>query len=374
MTRLVDMLSRVMKRMGDPTGAIWAADEVTVHLRKGYQYIAITQRIFWDVVYAENLPRGFSYTAPWEKTILDAAGGFDYGCANFTAEIDRRALGDERQRIGPANHTSPFEATDEWLATVNASTDIPATAELPKTLATLERVVHDHRPLDGEAPRSTSAVDGRYETTKGYVRGFMWEKDGVRTLRKVAVPAAQASTVAVDGSWGCIRDVTDLTDDTISGARDGGAFDMDAFEANAFDDDLVCWGAPARIPGHHPMGTESYGVARRTFLDELNTRIEHYRQGRALDSFGDVCELPARYCRYLQDFAQARLYERVGPGQDLALSAHFDERWARGLARIARRLIVVDSERVSVLGGDGPSSRSGPPRPRWPWAYGSQVR
>jgi hypothetical protein len=343
----------VLSRLGDLQETIWTADEVDFHLVGGYQEIATRFGIFFDLTYLENLPRGASYSQPWEKALLDAFGGFDYGYANFTAEFERRMLGDERLRYGPANHTSPFEATDGLLSRAGASTDIPATADLPKTLTALARVTWDNRGIDALQARRTSHDDARYELTKGEVFGYIWQKDGIRALRKVRVPSAQTDTVTVNGSWGLLREPSDLSTDTVTGT----------------------WGIPRRIPGHHPIGTDQFGAPRRPFLDGKNVRVEHFRHGRAMDADVDVfCELPDRYAMYLRDFAQARCLARPGPGQDLVLAAHFEQRWARGLARIERRLQVVDAERTHILGGDRQTLGRRPPRPKLPWQYGSAVR
>jgi hypothetical protein len=343
---------QTLTRLGDTATQIWTGDEVDGHLVQGYLQIATALEVFWDWVYAENLPRGWSYNQPWEKAMLPESGGFDFGYANFTAEFERRMLGDERLRYGPGNYTSPFEATDGFLSRAQASTDIPATAELPKTLTALSRVLWDERAIDAMEARTLSREDSRYEITKGEVFGYIWQKDGIRTLRKVRVPAAQATTYTVDGSWGLLRSTGDLTTETVTGT----------------------WGVPRRIPGQHPIGSTFFGIPRRVYHDGMNVRIEHFRQGRALRASDDVCELPERYALYLRDYAMQKCLERSGPGQDLKLAAHFKARWARGLARIERRLQLVDAERISVMGGDGRPSVTRPPRPRLPWAYGSVVR
>lgn len=352
--RLADLRDDVLTRLGDPHTVIWTTAEVDARLRDGYLLLASTLHVFWDQVFLENLPASFSYTQPWEKEYLSQIGGFDAGCANFTAEVDRRALGDERQRYGPANHTSPFEATDGWLSNVGLDTSIPATAELPTTLTAIDRVLWDRRAIDAMEARRIQAVDSRYEITKGEVYGFLWQKDGIRTLRKVRVPAAQSDSPTVTGNWGIVRNPSAVatTDATPSGT----------------------WGIPRQIPGQHPMGATFWGTPRRFFLDGKNVRVEHFRQGRAMTAPTDVCELPDRYALYLRDYAQGKCLARPGPGQDLQLADHFDQRWQRGLARIARRLRLVDAQRVVVMGGDGRPSVSRPPRPSRPWPYGSVVR
>ena len=354
---LGELLAETLHRLGDDDGAIWSADHVRGDLLEAYLQVTIKYHCFWTQTYAENLPAGFSVTQPWELLQLGNGGAnFNYGVANFTAEFERRAGASigfrERDRIGPANHTSPFEATDGLLSRAGASTAIPAVATLPKTLTKLDRVTWDNRGIDALQPRTHSKNDSRYEITAGEVYGYMWEKDGVRTLRKVRVPAAQAETEVINGSWGILRQTTDLSTTTPTGT----------------------WGIPRIIEGHHPIGPDLWGAPRRPYLDGLNVRVEHFRQGRLMDADNVVCELPPRYARYLRDYAQASCYNTPGPGYDKALADHFFARWARGLKRIERRLHTVDTEHVTVMGGTGEGLTKRPPRPHLPWAYGSTVR
>jgi hypothetical protein len=352
MRTLGDLRGLVRRTLGDLAAAIWGNDEVDLQLKDGYAQIANAPGVFYDWTYLENLPRGFSYTQPWEGEFVRQAGGLDVGYANFTAEFERQLLGDERLRYGPANYTSPFEATDGWLADIRASTGIPATAEVPAPVTSLVRVTWDGRGIDALEARRLSRVDSRYEITKGEVYGYIWQKDGVRTLRKVRVPAAQADTYTITGSWGLLRLATDLSTATVTGT----------------------WGVPRRIPGQHPMGPDLFGAPRRPYREGKNVRLEVMRQGRALTSATTICELPDRYAVYLRDYALSRCLARRGPGQDLQLAAHFTQRWQRHVARVTRRLQVVDAEHTFVLGGDGTPSVSRPPRPKLPWPYGSTVR
>jgi hypothetical protein len=344
-------------RLGDDQGTIWSDAEVAGNLVDGYLQIATQHPVFWDVTYLESLPRGFSYTQPWEREFLRHSGAFDYGVANFTAEFERpagRSIGfRERDRYGPANHTSPFEATDGFLARAGASTAMAATADLPKTLTKLDRVTWDLRVIDAVDPRTWSRLDGRYETNAGEVFAYTWQKDGVRTLRKIRVPAAQGDTVTVVGSWGLLRSY----DSTVSSATPTGS-----------------WGIPRMLEGHHPIGPDLWGAPRRIYLDGKNMRVEQFRQGRVLDADEIVCELPQRYARYLVHFAMGACLSRPGPGYDEALAKFYDTLWTRGLARIERRTQLVDTERVVVMGGGGTSTTGRPPRPKLPANYGSVVR
>ncbi len=346
------IVSDVLYRLGDVAEAVWTTPEIELFLDSGYQDIATACGVFYDWTYLENLPRGHSYSEPWERALVVAFGGFDYGYANYSADFELRMLGDERKRYGPSNHTSPFEATDGLLSRAHASTDIPATAELPKNVVDLVRVTWDKRGTEAMEPRSLSKMDARYELTKGEMFGYTWRKDGVRTLRKIRVPAQQAHTATINGSWGLLRDPADLSGDTVTGS----------------------WGVPRRIPGHHPIGPWRFGGPRRPFLDGTNVRVEHHRYGSPLDGPRAVCELPDRYAIALRDYAQAMCLRRRGPGQDVPLGDHFMQRWDRVILRIQRRMRRVDIEQISVMGGDGRPSITRPPRPKLPWNYGSVVR
>jgi hypothetical protein len=372
--------TQVLTRLGDLAQQIWTATEVELHLADAYKAIAQVCGVFYDWTYLENLPATFSYTAPWEKAWLDEVGGFDAGCANFTAEIDRQALGDGRDRRGPANATSPFEVTDGWQASVGASMAIPATADLPTTLTAIRRVTWDNRGIDALEARRMSRSDARYEITTGEVYGYIWQKDGIRTLRKVRVPAAPADSVQVtgSGSWGILREPVDLSTDRATPRAwstpgfDAGGFAADAFYTDRFDG--VVWGVPRRIPGEHPLGPDYQGLPRRPFREGKNVRVEIARQGRAVTRDTDVWELPDRYTCYLRDYAMARCLARNGPGQDVTLAAHFQDRWQRAVARVTRRMQTVDTEHVSVMGGDARPLTRRPPRPSPPWPYGAEVR
>ena len=348
MLSLATLRTEVLLRLGDQRQQIWTAAEVDDYLRTAYRQLAEQTRVFADWLYLENLPRGFSYTAAWEKMYGHVT--FDYGMANYTYADERREL-DERNRMGPANHTSPFEATAAHLTNAGASTAISATADVPTSLTELDRVCWDGRPIQPLTPRRLSDLDSRYQTTTGEVYGYTWRQDGLRTVRKVRVPAAAASTYSITGSWGAMRTITDF----LQGASSGS------------------WGLPRRIPGEHPLGPERFGAPRRPYRDGTNVRVEHWRHGRRLSDGLAVCELPTRYARYLRDFAQGRCLARAGPGHDATLAGHYDRRWGRHLTRILRRLERLAAGRVGQLGGTV-RIRTRPPRPRLPWAFGSVVR
>jgi hypothetical protein len=102
--------------------------------------------------------------------------------------------------------------------------------------------------------------------------------------------------------------------------------------------------------------------------------VEYWRLGTTVAVAADTFELPGYYARYLQHYALARCYHRQGPGQDHKLGGHYDGRWNRDLARVVKRLSVLDKQRIGRMGGGGGSGGIGPRRPKLPWNYGSVVR
>lgn len=286
----------------------------------------------------------------------DQIGGVTDGVANYTAAWERelaRDVADDRDWSGPATSTAPWEFTDGFASRALVDTSLSALYELPDTLTDLVRVTWDKRGTDALEAHPMQGVDSRYEITQGEVYGFLWEKDGLRTLRLVRVPGVAADTITVSAdTYGVMRGVTDLTADTVSGS----------------------WGGPRCIPGQHPIGGGTYGAGRRPYLDTHNVRVEHFRHGTPLDHGEAVCELPDRYAVYLVDYAAWKCLLRNGPGQDVVLAEHFHQRWIRNTARVAQRIDGVDREETIVLGGDGVALTTRPPRPKLPWAYGSVVK
>lgn len=331
----------VYRHLGDPDHAVWDDLEIDLYLQQGLRELSTSIPLFWDWTYPENVPRGFSYTAEWEKR--DGFVDFDYGHANYTLPDERRLLGDELDRVGPGNHTSPFEIA--FLDDAGASTAIPATATLPDSLTEISRVLWDQQAIDAYDHGTLMRADSRYELTTGEVFGYVWRKDGVRTLRKVRVPADLADTHTIEGGFGILRVPTEISTDTVSGT----------------------FGVPRRIAGQHPLGSSNgFGIPRRPYREGSNVRVEHWR-------LGSLDELPARYRDYLREYALFRCLDRAGPGQDRKLAVWHLVRWNRGLKRIRDRLGRYLASRIGRFGEAAPVTTR-PPRPRLPWQYGQRVR
>ena len=130
------------------------------------------------------------------------------------------------------------------------------------------------------------------------------------------------------------------------------------------------WGVLREIPEHFPMGAQ-FGIPRRLYSDTANTRVEYFRQGKSPSE--NAFELPERFMRYVEFFAQAKCLERDGPGQDLKLAGHFMERFGSGVRRMVLRL---GENKRAVSGKIGSAGRipTKPALARLPWRYGRQIR
>ena len=154
-----------------------------------------------------------------------------------------------------------------------------------------------------------------------------------------------------DGQFGLLRDAAD-TDGLGTWAPSG------------------TWGVLREIPEHFPMGAQ-FGVPRRLYSDNANTRVEYFRLGKSPSE--NAFELPERFMRYAEFWAQAKCLERDGPGQDLKLAGHFVERFSSGVRRMVKRL---GENKRAVSGKIGSPGRipTKPALARLPWRYGRQIR
>jgi hypothetical protein len=317
---------------------VWTQAELNEALADGYRDLAHTSMVFWDVRYAENRPAGFSYTQPFEAKYASV----DYGYANFTQAFERDFL-ELEQLYGPADHTSPSDDTEG----TGAPSEPSATVKLPEDTVELERVTHNQQTIEAQRAPSAQRWDSRYEVTPGRVRSYTWHKDGLYTFRKVPQPSTLSSRYTVTQTWGLLRTVTDLTDETVTGT----------------------FGIPRRIPDQPAHGHSPWGLVRRVYHETDNTRIEHYREGRAIDSGTDVYELPDHYTEGIREYALMRAYAHTGQGQDRQLSQHYAMRYSRTQARLIRRRERLSIPTMRGFGQLRQMDRT-PPLPRLPWNFG----
>ena len=99
--------------------------------------------------------------------------------------------------------------------------------------------------------------------------------------------------------------------------------------------------------------------------------MEYFRLGKDPGQY--QFEIPDRYVKYVEFYAQSKALERDGPGQDLALSGHFSQRFDEGVERTKRRLVEHKKSRAGVIGGSG-RSQARPGLARLPYQYGRASR
>lgn len=360
--RLANLCERILYRLGDSDQRIWDEAEIDTYIQEAAFQMVDRTRLVWDQLFLEDIPPGFDHTHSWEVGLLEYE--FNYGEAsyNYEWEVEYGVAANlwYEEDVSWANHTSPADIEHLDDADIDQQ---HATAELSNSLVEIDRATWDNNGIPALSPRHLSEVDTRYEITRGEVHGFTWRKDGPRTFRKVRVPNAMAAVITHEGSWGIARNTEAAYPDDLTG---------------------MSWGIPRRITSYHPMGkTVGFGMPRRFYQDGRNVKVEHWRKFDAECGMTDLKdgverrlagEIPRHYFMYMADYCQMKALRRNGPGQNYKLAQLYSDRWERDIARIKNRVNRKQKQRVSRMGGNDPSPRGGPPRPRLPWQYGSKIR
>lgn len=341
--------NNVLKRLDDypVVGgvAIYTRSEIELYVKDGYDAFCRRTKCLLDFFYPENLPAVGNYVAAWELPEF-TSGLIAHGLLNYTGgtwETDYAEAGD----IGPVCITQPWEADDATDLTLAKTT----LKQLPADTVTVDRVTHDFRGLTPEFTRFFEQGDRNFQTTAGEPSAYALDRDGIGSMRLVPMGDGAATTYSTSGTWGLLRQ----------------AEDMDGFTVWA---PFGTWGVLRQIPQYFPMGGQ-FGIPRRLYSDTNNTRVEYWRLGKDPDEY--ALELPDRFVKYVEFYAQSKALERDGPGQDLALSAHFMARFGDGVARMIRRIGENKQARTGKIG----SEARVPTRPalaRLPWRYGRQIR
>lgn len=349
--KLHESVCNVLKRLDDyPSGGeqVWTWAEVELDVKEGYDSFCRQTKCIFDMAYAENVAQTGNYVGKWERENC-TTGMISTGQLNFTGgywERDYAGAGD----IGPVNSTQPWESTYLSSSHLNKIFAV-AVHDLPDGTVTVDRVTHDLGWLEPEWTRWIEENDRDYQETEGTPSRFTLDRDGLGRIRIVPAGGGGATTYDTSGTYGLLRSAAS-TDGLGTWAAAG------------------TWGALREIPEHFPIGAP-FGIPRRLYSDTDNTRVEYFRLGKDLDE--DQVELPDRFMKYPEFYAQAKALEKDGPGQDLKLAQHFMERFAEGVSRMVKRL----SECKRAVAGKIGSVGRVPTRPalaRLPFAYGRQIR
>jgi hypothetical protein len=222
---------------------------------------------------------------------------------------------------------------------------------VPEDNVSVDRAAHDLGTLDPEFTRWLEQNDRSFQTTAGTPSRFSMDRDGMSRMRIVPAGDGLATTYSTTGTFGLLRSTGDT----------------DGFGTWA---PIGSWGVLREIPSHFPMGGQ-YGIPRRLYSDENNVRVEYFRLGKDLDEY--ALELPARFAKYVEFYAQAKALERDGPGQDAALAQHFMGRFGDGVRRMVLRLGENKRSRLSAIGASGKRPTK-PGLARLPYRYGHATR
>jgi hypothetical protein len=301
---LYTSVNNVLKRLDDypVVGGqqIWTRAEIELYLHDGYNTFCRQTKCVLDFFYPENVPQAGNYVARWELGYYQS-GMVAIGLLGFSG-------GYWEQDYAETGSTGPVALTQPWEASYASSTFVVSVHPVPEDNVTVDRATHDFGTLDPEYTRWAEQNDRSFQTTAGTPSRFLMDRDGMSRIRIVPAGDGQATTATVSGTFGLLRS----------------AVATDGFGTWA---PIGSWGALKEIPEHFPMGGP-YGIPRRLYSDEDNTRVEYCRLGKDLDEY--TFELPDRFTKYVEFYAQAKALERDGPGQDAALSQHFMGRFGDG--------------------------------------------
>ena len=141
--------------------------------------------------------------------------------------------------------------------------------------------------------------------------------------------------------------------------------DIVTIEVNGFD--THGHGILRHLTGTFPSGGP-WGTPTRIHPEALNTTVEITRLGRDLTTYH--FEIPEAYVKYVIFYAMSRALRRDGPGQDLTLAEHYEQRFEQGVYRLDKRVQNMVPERRGAFGSGQIATPFGLGDPQPPPAYG----
>ena len=345
--KLYDAVNDVLKRLDDypdvSSVSVWTRAEIELYVTDGYNAFCRRTKAVFDMFYPENLATAGNYVAKWEENYYES-GMIAQGLLNYSGGYWEQDYADPGA-IGPVNLTQPWESTyqDEAFAV--------GRGVVPEDNVTLDRGTFDWVEMDAEYSQWFEANDRNYRTVSGTPDRYAHDRDGIGYMRTVRAGSREATEYTVSGTYGLLR---------TAGSTDG----LGTWAP------VGSWGGLREIPEHFRMGG-LYGIPRREYSDTGNVRVEYFRLGKDLGQYS--FDLPDRFVKYVEHYAQAKALERDGPGQDFVLSQHFMQRFEDGVSRTIKRLSEHRRARGGVIGSTGRQ----PLRPalaRLPYQYGRSIR
>lgn len=350
---LESAVMKVQKRLDDEDGVVWTDAELKMYIQDGYDLFCRRTRCLFDIWVVENTPQVGNWSTDLERFLLEQSSGkgLTDERLHFTADIERNKrvgglVGGSTE--GPTPATSPHEGAffDHFEQPAKV-----ATSRLPNSIVDIIRVTWDELEVYPENSPDMRMLDLQYERREGGdPRHFTFDKDGFKTLRLIPPARADADYDTVDGSWGTMTQTSDTTVTVV------GAYGI----LREIDGAFPSWGPHGTPTRQHPAAK--------------NISVEVARLGRPLSQY--CFEIPAIYIKFVLFWAMRRALQKNGPGQDLKLSKHYEDRFEMGIARMKTRLRKVNKEIVLSMG----SMRAQPEPfgnmgdPTLPYPYGPRGR
>jgi hypothetical protein len=336
-------ISDALDRLSDLDAKVWSRAEIALNLQDGYDILCTRTGALFDITVIENLPIAGNWQTDLERYHAQQRPGWGLTDEPFhmTGEHERSlgvggAVGGTYR--GPANITSPTEGAVAPSAVVPGGT-------LPDVTIDVLRVSYNQRGLVGLSSAQMRELDPQYEERVGGDPSFyVMDKDGMSYLRLVPPGQGNAAHDTVVGSWGTLTYTTDPAV-TVEGS----------------------WGILRHRTGTFPSGGP-WGTPTRIHPVTLNTAVEITRLGRDLTTYH--FEIPQAYVKYVVFYAMSKALTRDGPGQDLTLAEHYDQRFEQGVYRLDKRVQNMVPERRGAFGAGAIATPFSLGDPQPPPAYG----
>jgi hypothetical protein len=330
---------RVARHLDDEDGQVWKRSDLKIWIQRGYDKLVRATECLWDMIMFSSEPLSGNHTRKFEEAYMTGANFPILGLFQFTRESERDMAG--AGALGPINNTRTADVNDANLTTISGGVSVPMASvpvahpaarllgQLPDGYVSIDRATHDWLPLHPEGARYLRDTRRIYETQQGGVFSYTIQQDGLFSLRTVGVPVPLTPAVTYSGRFGVLRqeDTTDL--------------------GTPADAIVGSWGILRSSPREFPGGGP-WGAPRRLIADDKNTRIELFRLGKPLSQY--PFEIPLAFIKYCEFWAMQIAFSQAGTGEDKALAAHFEARFAEGVEVIQKRVRAVMDERSVHMG------------------------
>lgn len=347
-----------LDRLGDLQCKVWSREEMQLYVQEGYDQFCRQAKPLFDIWVIENLPPVGNWQTDLEKYLIQRMPGMGYTDSpfHFTADSSRTFGINGRyggSYSGPTGVTSPGQLG--YIADLDTTDSVPTAVTggpLPDGTVEVLRVTYDDRELYAIGSAQARRIDPNYENLTGDPQYYTFDKDGIFYLRLIPKANGDAVYDDVDGSWGTMKYTDDSTVEVVTTEVTGvptNGFGILRHRTDMFPA-FGPWGSPTRV---HPTG--------------VNIKVEMYRLGRSLDNF--PVELPTCYRRYPLYWAMSQALRRDGPGQDIELADHYEQRFAMGVHFMTEKRGKMDRERVGRLTGSPTIPPFGLGLPQAPYPY-----